>query len=93
MYGVQINESGMRHARTMMRLRRAKSDAATGKPGRQAFSDFVAPLSGGAGLQARRLVQVASMPIIQWCGTSQQHLRLNKAIKTDARTSRGLWQR
>jgi len=61
MYGVQVNESGLRQARTMMRLRREESDAAKGKPGWQAFSDFVASLLGGASSQASRLVQVASV--------------------------------
>ncbi len=54
-------ERGKRQEQTMLRLRRRKSDASKGKPGWQAFSDFVAPLLGGAGSQARRLVQVASM--------------------------------
>ena len=61
MYGVQIIERGKRHARAMMCLRRRKSDASMYKPGWQAFSDFVAPLIGGAGSRASRLVQVASV--------------------------------
>jgi hypothetical protein len=59
-------ERGKRQTHTMMRLRRRKSDASKGKPGWQAFSDFVASLSGGAGSQAHRLVQVASMSQHQW---------------------------
>jgi hypothetical protein len=54
-------ERGSRQARTMMRLRRMKFDASKYKPGRQVFSDFVAPLIGGADSQASRLVQVASV--------------------------------
>jgi len=61
MYGVQIIERGKKQVRAMMRLRRKKLDASKYKPGRKAFSDFVAPLLGGAGSQARRLVQVASV--------------------------------
>jgi hypothetical protein len=54
-------ERGKRQAHTMMRLRRRKFDASKSKPEWQAFSDFVASLICGAGSQARRLVQVASV--------------------------------
>jgi hypothetical protein len=93
MYGVQIVECGKWQARTMMRLRRKQSDASKRKPGRQVFSESEGPLFGGAGLQARRLVQIARAAEIQWHGTSHRHLCLNQAIKSDARTSRDLWQR
>ena len=61
MYGVQIMESGKRVARTMKWLRRKEADASKGKPGWQAFSDFVASLLGGAGSQASSLVVVVSV--------------------------------
>jgi hypothetical protein len=52
-------------AHTMMRLRRNEIDASSRKPGWQAFSEFAASLIRGASSQARRLVQVASMPQLQ----------------------------
>lgn len=59
-------ERGKRQAPTMMRLRRMKLDASKYKPGRKAFSDFVASLLGGASSQASRLVQVANVSLHQW---------------------------
>jgi hypothetical protein len=58
-------ERGKRQARTVMRLRRKKFNASKYKPGRQASSDFVAPLLGGTSSQASRLVQVASVSQLQ----------------------------
>lgn len=58
-------ESAKWMARTMKSLRRRKYDASSSKPGWQASSDFVVPLLGGAGSQARHLVQVVSMSQIQ----------------------------
>ena len=70
-------ESGNRQAHTMMRLRGSQSDASKHKPGWQAFSEFVAPLIGGAGLLLRRLV---------WAGIASQHqwsvLRANTCALT-----------
>jgi hypothetical protein len=70
-------ESDKRQARPVMRLRRKKFDASKYKPGRKAFSDFVVSLLGGASSQARRLVQVASMPQLQG-----QVLRTNSCALT-----------
>ena len=58
-------ESGKRQTHTMMCLRRKESDTSKRKPGWQALSDFVVPLIDGAGSQASRLVQVASVPQYQ----------------------------
>jgi hypothetical protein len=78
MYGVQLMESGKRKTHTMMCLRRKESDASKRKPGWQALSDFVVPLIDGAGLQARRLVQIASV---------SQYQRFALRTRTGALTS------
>jgi len=66
MNGAQTKESGNRQASTMMRLRRKESDASNHNPGWQAFSDSVAPLVGGASLQASHFAQVARSSSHQW---------------------------
>ena len=61
-------ESGKWQEHAMMYLRRRKSDASSHNPGWQALRDVVVSVLGGAGSQARRLVQVASASQLQGFG-------------------------
>ena len=87
MKGAQTRYSGSWPVRTMMFLRRKKSDASNRIPELIAFSERVVPLIGGASSQPRRLAEVASTSSLQWHSAWDQHLCLNQAIKSDARTS------